>query len=254
MRARRTARRIWPRVLVAVLAALTGPARAAEDCPAAAQAALAHARRLVLVTARTMDGPEARLRLYARDGPAAAWRALTAAEPAVVGARGLAWGYPFRTLAPDGEPSKAEGDRRTPAGFYRVGRSFGVAASPRPGHLVLRPGRAICVDDPASPAYNTIVVTAGAPAPAGEDMGAEPLYRRGLVVDYPSDAATRAGSCIFLHVWRGPARGTAGCVALPEARVAALQDFAAGESAIAILPEPALRRLAGCLPGVGPDR
>ena len=65
------------------------------------------------------------------------------------------------------------------------------------------------------------------PSVSGEDMRKIDLYRRGLVVDYPTDRAARAGSCIFIHVWRGEGRGTAGCVALPEARVAALQEFAA---------------------------
>ena len=35
-------------------------------------------------------------------------------------------------------------------------------------------------------------------------MRATLLYRRGLVVDYPTDAANKAGSCIFIHVWRRP--------------------------------------------------
>jgi L,D-peptidoglycan transpeptidase YkuD (ErfK/YbiS/YcfS/YnhG family) len=75
-----------------------------------------------------------------------------------------------------------------------------------------------------------------------------PMYRRGLVVDYPTNARARAGSCIFIHVWRSPTTGTAGCVALPEARVEALQDFSAAGAVIAILPRPALARLPGCLP------
>jgi L,D-peptidoglycan transpeptidase YkuD (ErfK/YbiS/YcfS/YnhG family) len=68
-------------------------------------------------------------------------------------------------------------------------------------------------------------------------------------VDYPTDARARAGSCIFIHVWRSPTTGTAGCVAIPEARVVALQEFAAGGAALAILPRRALDRLPGCLPG-----
>jgi L,D-peptidoglycan transpeptidase YkuD (ErfK/YbiS/YcfS/YnhG family) len=77
-----------------------------------------------------------------------------------------------------------------------------------------------------------------------------PMYRRGLVVDYPTDAKANAGSCIFIHVWRSPVTGTAGCVALPEARVQAVQDFSAEGAVIAILPRPALSRLGGCLPTV----
>ena len=78
-----------------------------------------------------------------------------------------------------------------------------------------------------------------------------PMYRRGLLVDYPTDAKARAGSCIFIHVWHSPTTGTAGCVSMPEARVEALQDFAAPGAVLAILPRAALPRLAGCLPAVG---
>ena len=75
-----------------------------------------------------------------------------------------------------------------------------------------------------------------------------PMYRRGLLVDYPTDARKQAGSCIFIHVWRSPTTGTAGCVAMPEPRVEALQDFAADGAVLAILPRGALDRLPGCLP------
>jgi hypothetical protein len=38
-------------------------------------------------------------------------------------------------------------------------------------------------------------------------------------------------------------------VALSEARVKALQDFAAAGAVLALLPQDALQRLSGCLPG-----
>jgi len=75
-----------------------------------------------------------------------------------------------------------------------------------------------------------------------------PMYRRGPLVDYPTDAARRAGSCIFIHVWRSPTTGTAGHVAVPEPRVEALQAFAEAGAVLAILPRAALDRLSGCLP------
>lgn len=218
---------------------------AAPACPAFLDRAL----HLLVVTTRNQDATAARLRLFSRDRPGTSWRQDGTAESAVVGRHGLAWGDPFRDLARPGEPVKREGDGRSPAGIFAIGRSFGHAPLARANHLTLRPKSAYCVDDPASPAYNTILAPSrSGPAPRGEDMGAEPLYRRGLVIDYPSDAGRRAGSCIFLHVWRGPSKGTAGCVALPEARVAALQNFAQDGAAIAILPEDALGHFAGCLP------
>ena len=92
---------------------------------------------------------------------------------------------------------------------------------------------------------------------AGRDVSVEnmsrmlPMYRRGLVVDYPTDGRARAGSCIFIHVWRSPGTGSVGCVAMPEPRVEALQEFSAGGAVIAVLPQQALGRFAGCLPEPG---
>jgi len=71
------------------------------------------------------------------------------------------------------------------------------------------------------------------------------LYRRGLVIEYPTDAAAPAGSCIFIHVWRAAGQVTTGCVALPEPRVVAVQDFAEHGAVIAIVPRGMLDRFFG---------
>jgi L,D-peptidoglycan transpeptidase YkuD (ErfK/YbiS/YcfS/YnhG family) len=206
-------------------------------------------RRVVLVTAPTMNTLAATAQLFERDAADAPWRVVHVAEPAVLGLAGMAWGVGFRHLARDGEPVKAEGDMRTPAGIYRIGRSFGFDASSRPGYLRLEPGQTVCVDDPSSAAYNTITSRAALGSKVhAEDMGRVELYRRGLVVDYPTDAAAKGGSCIFIHVWRAADRGTTGCIALPAPRVAALQDFAERGAVLAVVPQGALDRFAGCLP------
>jgi L,D-peptidoglycan transpeptidase YkuD (ErfK/YbiS/YcfS/YnhG family) len=207
------------------------------------------AQRLILVTAERMNATAATLQLFERTAPGGPWRAVHRAEPALLGKAGMGWSHFFRRLARAGEPIKVEGDKRAPAGVYAAGRSFGTLASARPGYLHVTPDT-VCVHDLASPAYNTIT-TRGA---VGPRVGVEnmsrvlPMYRRGIVVDYPTDAKARAGSCIFIHVWRSPSTGTAGCVALPQARVEALQEFSAPGAAIAILPRAALARLPGCLP------
>ncbi len=106
-----------------------------------------------------------------------------------------------------------------------------------------------CVDDPRSPAYNSITSRDKVGWKVhGENMWRVPEYRRGLLVDYPTNRAARAGSCIFIHVRRPDAKGTAGCVALPEAQLEMLQDFAEGGAVLAVLPRQALDRFKGCLP------
>jgi L,D-peptidoglycan transpeptidase YkuD (ErfK/YbiS/YcfS/YnhG family) len=230
--------------VMAAVIALSVPAHA-QSCPAP----LAGARRLVLVTAPAMNDTAATMRLYERASAGAAWHALGPAEPATIGRTGMAWSPFFLKLARRGEPLKVEHDKSAPAGIFSIGRSFGTLASSRPNYLQVTPDT-VCVDDPSSPAYNTIASRARiGPNVRAENMSrALPMYRRGLLVEYPTDAKRQAGSCIFIHVWRSPTTGTAGCVAMPEPRIEALQDFSEGGAVLAILPHAALGRLAGCLP------
>jgi L,D-peptidoglycan transpeptidase YkuD (ErfK/YbiS/YcfS/YnhG family) len=233
-------------LVVALLGALLTSSNAfAETCPAPMQTA----RRLVLVTVPTIASSAGTLRLFERRRNDAGWSRVGSAEPVNVGSRGVAWGRAFRHLAADGEPIKTEGDKRSPAGIYAIGRPFGFASSPLARYLQLQSDN-VCVEDPSSPAYNTITsAKALGRSAGGETMGTIPRYRRGLVVDYPTDATERAGSCIFIHVWKGPGRSTEGCLTLPEQRVAALQKFAnAYPTVLALMPESAVGKLANCLP------
>jgi L,D-peptidoglycan transpeptidase YkuD (ErfK/YbiS/YcfS/YnhG family) len=232
-------------IALAVLALLLPVRAQSQTCTEP----LGDARRLVMVTTASMTTFTATVQLFERTSTDAPWRSVQTLGPAVVGVSGLAWGHPFRKWAREGEPFKVEGDKRTPAGIYRIGRSFGFVPSSRPGYLHLKTGQTVCVDDPSSPAYNTITSRAEIGSRIhGEDMRRIRYYRRGLVVDYPTDAARRGGSCIFIHIWEASVRGTVGCIALPEARVETLQDFAQGGAVIAILPHGTLDRFAGCLP------
>lgn len=220
-----------------------GPLQA-QTCPEP----LASARRLVLVVADDMNSREATLRRYSRAAPGASWQADGKAEPALIGRNGLAWSFTFRQFAARTDPVKTEGDKRAPAGFFRLGASIGHAASNRPGYLHLTPGT-VCVDDPASPAYNTITSRAkvGWKVP-GENMWRIPHYRHGLLVEYPTNRARRGGSCIFIHLKMPRATSTSGCVAVEEPALLALQDFAAPGAVLAILPAAAARRFGVCLP------
>jgi L,D-peptidoglycan transpeptidase YkuD (ErfK/YbiS/YcfS/YnhG family) len=220
------------------------PQAFAQSCPAP----LPDARRLVLVTAKSMNDMHATMQLYERASPAEPWRAAGTSEPVVLGRAGMGWSHFFRRYARAGEIMKVEGDKRAPAGVYPIGRSFGTVPSSRPGHIPVTDDT-VCVYEPLSPRYNAITSRKLAGSAKVENMSrALPMYRRGLVVDYPTDGRARAGSCIFIHVWRSPTTGTAGCVAMPEPRIEALQDFAAGGAVLAILPEQALGRFGACLP------
>jgi L,D-peptidoglycan transpeptidase YkuD (ErfK/YbiS/YcfS/YnhG family) len=232
-------------LLCAAVASAPGAANDMGACPEAAKSA----DKLVLVIGASMDARKARAQFFER-GKDGRWSRVGKERPAVLGAKGLAWSWAQKPLAPAGAAIKREGDHKTPAGFFALGKPFGF--SPRQGDYVrLVKGEHYCVDDPASPHYNSVVPRYEAKgATGGEDMGGIEQYREGLFIDYPTNRALQGGSCIFVHVWRGEGSATSGCVALPEADVVEMQDWSRGSKAmIGILPETAWKSLRSCFPG-----
>jgi D-alanyl-D-alanine dipeptidase len=230
--------------LLAFVMLIAPQAALAQGCPAP----LAQARRLVLVVADKMTSTTATLQDFERASPDAPWTKAGGPASALIGRRGVAWAQAFRDFARAGEPIKMEGDKRNPAGVFAIGRSFGFAASRQPGYLRIAEGTT-CVDDLSSSAYNTITTRAKVGLKVhGENMWRVPEYRRGLLVDYPTDAKVRAGSCIFIHLRLPGKTGTAGCVALPEPQLVDLQNFAQEGAVLAVLPKDALDRFKTCLP------
>ncbi len=218
----------------------------AQSCPQP----LASARRLVLVTADTFTSTTATVQRFERAAPTAPWQLSGGPATALIGHKGVGWAHAFRSFARKGEPVKVEGDKRVPAGFFKIGRSFGFAVSDRPGYLRITEGTT-CVYDLSSPAYNTITTRSEIGSKvSGENMRRPPEYARGLLVDYPSDRKARAGSCIFIHLQLPGRTGTNGCVALPEPQLVAVQDHVQAGAVLAILPRQALDRFKGCLPDV----
>ncbi|MFO1183175.1 MAG: L,D-transpeptidase family protein [Bauldia sp.] len=222
------------------------PALAADACPEP----LASATRLALVTTPAMAAVSAEMERFERVSPAAPWRRIGERWPVAVGLTGVGWGWSFAQYARPGEPLKKEGDKRTPAGFFRLGRPFGFDPAALRNYLRLEKDQAFCVDDLRSPAYNTIVPRAAAgPGTSGETMWTVSLYRRGIAVDFPTNRAAAGGSCIFVHIWRSWENGTVGCVALAEPNVAELQAWAsAAETVLGVIPAAARARFADCLP------
>lgn len=204
---------------------------AAVSPAAAERGPLFGAEQLVLVIAETDSS--ARAALAAFDRTAAGWEE-RASWPVVIGRSGLAWGLGIHRAADrvPGEPVKHEGDGKSPAGAFVIGRAFGYPPrdSVRTGlpYIQSTPD-IIWIDDPASPAYNRVLdlrnAGLGRPAlPSHERMLRDDLlYRYVVVIEHNTTAPIPgAGSCIFLHVWRGPDAPTAGCTAMGEADMRAL--------------------------------
>lgn len=213
---------------------------------------LLEATRLVLVVAPNMNATTATVRLMDRPSKDAKWNEVAEVRKATLGRTGIGWAWAFESVARQGEPIKQEGDGRTPAGFFPVGRPFGFEPGAANDYVRLEKGKTFCVNDVRSPYYNTIMPKAQAgDGTTGEDMGGISLYRHGLFIEYPTSRERKGGSCIFIHVWRSPASATSGCVALAEDNVINLQKWTERQrrpTLLGIVSQAALNRLQGCFP------
>ncbi len=145
----------------------------------------------------------------------------------------MAWGRGLDALTDSG-PVKKEGDGRSPAGVFALARAFGAAdALPAGAHgfpyLHATPNT-YCVEDVHSDFYNQIIdardVTRASWEKWSELRRADGLFDWGVVVGQNDpDVRRGAGSCVFLHVWRGPNVPTAGCTAMPRERIEAIVDW-----------------------------
>jgi L,D-peptidoglycan transpeptidase YkuD (ErfK/YbiS/YcfS/YnhG family) len=207
------------------VAVLTATAAASTTAPGATRrstrfAIPAHADQLIVVSSPTYDpappGYLATLRTYERAGRRSPWRRVFAAWPAETG-----YGH-LRDV-------RHEGDGSTPTGVFAIGITM-YGNEPNPGGLHYAYHRLVCGDwwdeDPYSPQYNRFVHVPCGVTPAFAS-GSEALWTE--IAAYPYLAvlqfntapivagADAPGSGIFLHSWVGGA--TAGCIALPRARL-----------------------------------
>lgn len=198
-------------ITLAVLSSLPARAQGMPYPPGV----LGNARQAIVVTTADWNAVDGKLIRYERRG--SGWKQVEQPIPVVVGSNGLAWGHDL--AAGQNGHAKHEGDGRSPAGVFPVSQLFGFApTSPnaRMPYLQLT-NSTECVDDVNSGQYAHI---ADATAVAKDWNSSEQMrqieqYRDGAVVDYNMSPTTKAaGSCIFLHIWKGPGQGTAGCTAM----------------------------------------
>jgi D-alanyl-D-alanine dipeptidase len=153
------------------------------------------------------------------------WKRYRTRFPAVVGSSGMAWG---RGILPErmfgdtsGEPLKREGDKRAPAGIFRLVSAFG--RSEEASSVMHMPFNCLteeteAIDDQNSTHYNRIVERSQVRSRdwlTSEKMfQMGDIYRLGLIVGHNWDKPLPGeGSCIFVHTWRSSAKGTNGCTA-----------------------------------------
>jgi L,D-peptidoglycan transpeptidase YkuD (ErfK/YbiS/YcfS/YnhG family) len=237
---------------LAGLAAILAVPRAAEGAPVSPIEA--SVRQLVVVRAPNWNSSSGLLKRYERQ-ETGDWREAGVVVHVSLGRRGLAWG---RGLHAGGEagPTKHEGDGRSPAGAFRLENAFGYASAlPESAHgFPYLEGKqtTYCVEDMRSSHYNDIIDTSQVKRSTWQRWSplrrTDGLFRWGVVVRQNSpDVVVGAGSCVFLHVWRGAHLPTSGCTAMPVDAVEELLRWLDPSAAPVLvqLPETTYRAVAG---------
>lgn len=187
-------------------------------------------KQLIVVKSNNINSSTATLQRYQRENTQQPWQTVGTSIPVVVGKNGLA-------------RNKKEGDGRTPIGEYSFGPAFGFATGldfniKSPYFPITK--TTVCVDDVKSRYYNQIIDSSKVAKDSwhsGEQMREQiPSYKWGLVVNYNyPNPKSGAGSCIFMHVWKKPGHGTAGCIAMSEDNMKQLLSW------IDVMKNPLLR-------------
>lgn len=250
------------RALVLVLVGCAGePARAVVDAAPADAGAIEDvavqgplAGATALVTVRTADWNTAKGTLTRFRRGASGWASVGAPAPVMIGRSGLAWGRGLHGLGRiDGFDGgeKQEGDGRSPAGAFRLRKTYGYATTaPSGATIAYEPMTTTlqCIEDTASAFYNQIVDR----AKVTPDWSSTDLLRRkdglyeliAFVEHNTAPIQPGSGSCILLHVWTSETTPTAGCTSMT---LDALRDVIAGlapdGSVLVQLPEDAYGKL-----------
>lgn len=246
--------------LLATLACLSLSSQAGAQVPEGAQ-------QLIVVRTADWQAIPATLERFERT-PDQSWRSLGAPIPAVVGKKGLGWGRGL-VMPPQGEKAdfRQEGDKRAPAGIFALGTAFGLMDAAQAAKTVTWPYLHLsdsirCVGDNTSAAYNSLVDLRTVKRDWQRDQANEYMrldairdegaYRWGVFVNHNVDTNPpglqrdrKAGSCIFLHLWKGPGIGTSGCTAMSQPNMLAVLRWLdpAKQPVLVQLPEAEYQQL-----------
>lgn len=223
--------------LFVTLGALSWSAQAGAQIPERTQ-------QLIVVRTADWTAIPATLERFERNAPDQPWRSL-GVVPAVVGKKGMGWGRGL-VMPPEGGNAdfRQEGDKRAPAGMFALGTAFGLMEAAQAAKTLKWPYLHLsdsirCIGDNTSQAYNSLVDVRTVQRDWQRDQANEYMrmdairdegaYRWGVFVNHNVDSNPpglqrdrKSGSCIFLHLWKGPGIGTSGCTAMSQPHMLAI--------------------------------
>ena len=174
--------------------------------------------QLIVVTTDTWDAINGSMSVYQYSGKN--WLPVINNVSIVVGKNGMAWAKSLHKPGNANVRQKIEGDGNAPAGIFYLNGLFGYESLETKMNFLKVDTKTFCVDDSQSKYYNQIVKTdtINKDWSSAETMRMKTdVYKFGIFVDYNVDPAIpNKGSCIFMHIWSGKNKPTAGCTAMKE--------------------------------------
>lgn len=134
-----------------------------------------------------------------------------------IGKHGLGWGISEINIPhKNGEPLKKEGDKKAPAGVFKLTKIFGYEKNKNfrlP--YIYASKNLICVDDVDSKYYNQLINIKDDLPKSFEFMRRDDnQYELGVLVEHNKKGLKGKGSCIFMHVRKSENASTAGCTSM----------------------------------------
>jgi D-alanyl-D-alanine dipeptidase len=183
--------------------------------------------QLIVVNTASWNKIEGKMSVYEYDGNY--WQPVFTEIPIVTGRSGMAWGKGLHKQELNKGKLKMEGDGNSPAGIFQLSGLFGYEDIASKMNSLKVDNKTFCVDDSKSAYYNKIVKsdTVKKDWNSAETMRMKSdVYKFGIFVDYNvKPAIPNMGSCIFMHIWGGRTKPTAGCTAMKESDILKLIGF-----------------------------
>lgn len=168
-------------------------------------------QQTILVVSEDFDSPKAKLECYENG------KQLFKTIEVNIGKNGMGWGLGEIVLTQNSnDPIKKEGDKKAPAGIFKLTNAFGYEKERNLKLPYLFASKSlICVDDSKSEFYNQIIDKKKSTPNSFEWMRRDDhQYELGITVAHNKNAVEQRGSCIFLHVSKSKDAPTAGCTAM----------------------------------------
>jgi len=193
---------------------------------------LKNALQLLLVQAQDWNHYEGLMQLYVRQSDQSKWEMKGKPIKVILGYDGLGWVDPsaYSSIARNEDPKKIDGDKRSPAGIFKLGLAFGNNAqfidNPRYDYKVVDENDR-CVTYNDSKFFNRIVnkskLSAWESYKSVDLNNSEGLYDLGIVIEKPDNLSNKNSfGCLFIHAGNEKRVGTWGAI---EMDIRDLQDI-----------------------------